>query len=433
MTSIFHKNIVKLLGVSFLTILFCSSIYGQEKTVIPTVITKGSGIILPSSSPAAVLYDQTGTPGLNAITSQDFEAVNDIFDSQGADDFKVPSTVSWSVTKVFVPGVYYNCTACGPTPTVDVWFYQNSRPTSLPGTQIYSALGVVPTIDDSGSLTIDLPTPAVLCGGTWWVSVQANMDFATGGQWGWATSMGVLNSESAWQNLGNGFATGCDTSWHQRVTDCVVGDSTELDFSFRLEGTVGSACAITVTVPNGGESWALGSSHDVTWTDNIPDNVSISLLKGFTKVLTISPNTPSDGLFSWTIPTTLTPAADYKVQIQGKVNRVKDKSNGNFTLTAVGDKSLTEVELAQNYPNPFNPSTIISYAIPFEGNVKIVVYNVMGETVSELVNSIQQPGKYQTEFNASNIAAGMYFYRINAKSLDGKQNFTESRKMLLLK
>ncbi|MBK7379756.1 MAG: T9SS type A sorting domain-containing protein [Ignavibacteriales bacterium] len=430
MNIIFHKNIVKLLGISFFIILFCGSIFGQQKSVVPILKSNGGNrIILPSSSPSAVLYDQTATVDSFGTTSQDFETIYDAYDNQAADDFKVPSGVSWSVTRVFVPGFY----TLDATPTVDVWFYQNNRPTSLPGTQIYSALGIVPTLDATGTLTIDLPTPADLCSGTWWVSVQANLDFGAGSQWYWLNSFGQLNSESGWENLGNGFATGCDTTWHRRVTDCLVGDSSSFDMAFRLEGTVGSACAITVTVPNGGESWALGSTHDVTWTDNIPDNVSISLLKGFTKVLTISPNTPSDGLFSWTIPTTLTPGSDYKVQIQGKVNRVKDKSNGNFTLTAATDKSLTEVELAQNYPNPFNPSTIISYAIPFEGNVNIIVYNVMGETVSELVNSVQQPGNYQTEFNASNIAAGMYFYRINAKSLDGKQNFTESRKMLLLK
>lgn len=117
-----------------------------------------------------------------------------------------------------------------------------------------------------------------------------------------------------------------------------------------------------------------------------------------------------------------------------KSNEVFAKVGGASLEKDITDVELTnEFSLSQNYPNPFNPSTIISYAIPFEGNVNIIVYNVMGETVSELVNSVQQPGSYQTEFNASNIAAGMYFYRINATSLDGQQNFTESRKMLLLK
>lgn len=430
MTSIFHKNFVKLFGISFLIILFSGSIYGQQKSVIPTLRSNGGNrIILPSSSPSAVLYDQTATVDSFGTTSQDFETIYDAYDTQAADDFKVPSGVSWSVTRVFVPGFY----TLDATPTVDVLFYQNNRPTSLPGTQIYSALGIVPTLDATGTLTIDLPTPADLCSGTWWVSVQANLDFGAGSQWFWLNSFGQLNSESAWENLGDGFATGCDTTWHRRVTDCLVGDASSFDMAFRLEGTVGSACAITVTVPNGGESWALGSSHDVTWTDNIPDNVSISLLKGFTKVLTISPNTPSDGLFSWTIPTTLTPGSDYKVQIQGKVNRVKDKSNGNFTLTAATDKSLTEVELAQNYPNPFNPSTVISYSIPFEGSVRVRVFNMLGETVSELVNQTQSAGEYETTFDAGNLASGMYFYSIEAVSFDGSQNMKEVKKMLLQK
>lgn len=95
MTSKFHKSIVKLFGVSFLIILFSGAIYGQQKTVIPTLRSNGGNrIILPSSSPAAVLYDQTSTVDSFGTTSQDFEAIYDAYDTQTADDFKVPSGVS---------------------------------------------------------------------------------------------------------------------------------------------------------------------------------------------------------------------------------------------------------------------------------------------------------------------------------------------------
>ena len=84
-------------------------------------------------------------------------------------------------------------------------------------------------------------------------------------------------------------------------------------------------------------------------------------------------------------------------------------------------------KIFQNYPNPFNPSTKIRYSIPEEGLVNISVYNILGQNVVELVNKRMKPGKYETIFNGSNFASGVYIYRIEAK------NFFESKKMILLK
>ncbi len=418
------RKLYLLIPVFFL--VFIASLSAQQKSDTPTLTIKNSAISIPQIDGLTLLYDQYDTIGANIITSQDFEAINDSFDTEAADDFIVPAGVSWTLSSLIIGGAYYN--GFGPANTVNVKIYtdKNHAPKKL----LYSD-SVIPSFDTLGTFILNLTNPIQLCSGTYWLEVQVQMDFAIGGQWGWGERAIQSNSESVWKNPMGGFGTPC-TNWGARVTSCLVG--TDPDFLFVLYGTIDPVCAITVTSPNTNVSWALGSVHDITWTDNLNENVKITLLKAGTPLLTIVGNTPSDGLFSWTIPTTLTPASDYRVQISGKINtRVKDKSNKNFTITAVNDKAETKSELSQNYPNPFNPSTIISYAIPFEGNVNIIVYNVMGETVSELVNSVQQPGNYQTEFNASNIAAGMYFYRINAKSLDGKQNFTESRKMLLLK
>ena len=83
--------------------------------------------------------------------------------------------------------------------------------------------------------------------------------------------------------------------------------------------------------------------------------------------------------------------------------------------------------LAQNYPNPFNPSTKISFSIPKAGNVKLAVFDILGKQVTELVNGFKQAGTYDINFNASNIASGVYFYKIESGS------FTEVKKMLLVK
>ena len=88
-------------------------------------------------------------------------------------------------------------------------------------------------------------------------------------------------------------------------------------------------------------------------------------------------------------------------------------------------------ELSQNYPNPFNAMTLIYYSIPKYGNVTLTVYNLLGEEVARLVDSIQSPGFKQETWNASNFASGIYFYRLQAGSPAG--GFVQTKKMVLLK
>jgi len=207
-------------------------------------------------TPNVILYDQTDNPGPSGINSQNFEAAYNAYDNQGADDFV--ATGNWAVTTVEVSGVYFNGT--GPAPSVNVWFYANAA--GLPGTEVYAALGVVP-VDAAGSFTLTLPTPAILAPGTYWVSVQANLDFSAGGQWGWTERTVQSNSPSAWRNPGGGFATPCTAGWGARAATCGVG--TQPDLIFRLQGTsellalaktvgtVPGVCAATdaITVPYG--------------------------------------------------------------------------------------------------------------------------------------------------------------------------------------
>ena len=83
--------------------------------------------------------------------------------------------------------------------------------------------------------------------------------------------------------------------------------------------------------------------------------------------------------------------------------------------------------LEQNYPNPFNPATLIKYSIPQDQQVKLNVYNLLGENVTTLVNSFQKAGQHEVSFNASNLASGVYFYKLEA----GTQ--TSIKKMILMK
>ncbi|GAB6283616.1 MAG: hypothetical protein STSR0008_24000 [Ignavibacterium sp.] len=92
-----------------------------------------------------------------------------------------------------------------------------------------------------------------------------------------------------------------------------------------------------------------------------------------------------------------------------------------------------EYSLSQNYPNPFNPSTIIKYSLPFNSNVKLKIYNSLGEEIITLVNETKSAGYFEAVWNAANISSGVYFYSIEAKSLDGENNFRAVKKMLMVK
>lgn len=83
--------------------------------------------------------------------------------------------------------------------------------------------------------------------------------------------------------------------------------------------------------------------------------------------------------------------------------------------------------LAQNFPNPFNPTTTIQYSLPRAGTIRLTIHNVLGEEVETLVDEYMPAGKYSVQFDASRLASGVYFYRLNA------DDFVETRKMILMK
>ncbi len=87
----------------------------------------------------------------------------------------------------------------------------------------------------------------------------------------------------------------------------------------------------------------------------------------------------------------------------------------------------TTVVLEQNYPNPFNPSTTIRYALPKESNVRITIYNILGQFVQELVNEEQSAGWKEVKWSAEQLSGGIYFVKL----VSGKS--VEVRKMMLLK
>jgi hypothetical protein len=92
----------------------------------------------------------------------------------------------------------------------------------------------------------------------------------------------------------------------------------------------------------------------------------------------------------------------------------------------------SEFSLSQNYPNPFNPTTVISYQLPVTSNISLRVYNLLGQEVATLFEGIRQPGNYEATFDGSDLASGVYLYRLSANH-NGATNFSETMKLVLLK
>ncbi len=107
---------------------------------------------------------------------------------------------------------------------------------------------------------------------------------------------------------------------------------------------------------------------------------------------------------------------------------IKDSKTTTLVIKVNGQSILpTTYSLDQNYPNPFNPSTVISYALPTSGNVKLSVFNVLGQEVATLVNGIQDAGVKTITFDATNLPSGMYIYKLSSGL------FSEVKKMMLTK
>ena len=98
-----------------------------------------------------------------------------------------------------------------------------------------------------------------------------------------------------------------------------------------------------------------------------------------------------------------------------------------ISVGQISSEVPSSYSLKQNYPNPFNPTTNIKFDVAKTGDVKIVVFDVMGREVQTLVNQSLTPGTYEVKFNGVNITSGVYFYRLQSG------NFTETKRMLMIK
>jgi hypothetical protein len=168
--------------------------------------------------------------------------------------------------------------------------------------------------------------------------------------------------------------------------------------------------------------------------NSIQGNVSPLLFKNDTLYSYISPNGCLDASFiNISNAGSRNSKRDYLLEVEGKILSGSGqkyspvKLNNNHLKKEDNIKVTSKNLIFSNYPNPFNPSTKIHYKINTPANVSIIVYDILGRIVKNLVNEYKRKGDYIVEFDGSNLSSGVYFYKFDAGST------SEVRKLFLVK
>jgi len=190
--------------------------------------------------------------------------------------------------------------------------------------------------------------------------------------------------------------------------------------------------------PDGGETFETGSTITIQWhaeIDHGPSNWDLYFSPdGGSTISEIALDLSKTQLsYDWVVPEISTDQGRIIVVQDNDIGADYQDMSGNFTInettTGITDKNNQPKDfiIYPAYPNPFNNSTIISFKLPEKSQVKINVFNIVGEEVKTLVNSEMQPGLHKIRWNADEVPSGVYFYAIETK------NFVETRKLILLK
>ena len=171
------------------------------------------------------------------------------------------------------------------------------------------------------------------------------------------------------------------------VTNSVDTSSvTKSDYITVTSGT--TPPTITVSAPNGGESWVQGSTHAITWTStgDIGSNVKIEVLKAGSVVQTLSSSDLNDGTYTWTISTARVAGADYQIRITSTTNAaVTDSSNANFAITSgttTPSMTVTTPNGGESWQRGTAQTVTWSYTGSLGSNVNIALFR--GDSLPQL-------------------------------------------------
>lgn len=158
------------------------------------------------------------------------------------------------------------------------------------------------------------------------------------------------------------------------------------------------------------KKYQLLGEYAVFWT-----STNIGQLKARERYIAF--DSPISGIFDW-----------FKI-MKYSIRCIKDEVTDVSANNSAAPKSFV---LYPNFPNPFNPETKISYSLPVQSTVTVTVFNILGQTVRELVNETKPAGTYSTVFNAGGLPTGIYFCKIIAMGINGN-SYTAANKLVLIK
>ena len=175
--------------------------------------------------------------------------------------------------------------------------------------------------------------------------------------------------------------------------------------------------------PGDGEvrlNWRTASETDNARFDIVRDGVTVGALNSLG-------NSTAGHSYSWTDAYVENGRTYEYTLVTVDINNHRVEAATQSATPGSATSVVKEYALMQNYPNPFNPTTSITFDVAETGNVEITVFDVMGKEVARLVNGQMGQGRHTISFDAQNLPAGMYLYRMTAGS------FSATHKMLLIK
>jgi hypothetical protein len=211
------------------------------------------------------------------------------------------------------------------------------------------------------------------------------------------------------------YTTNAGANWSNSVLDNSPNRIRSIDIQ-AVRG-VNNSFKIAYSMDSASSTYGIyvGGSH-ASW--NLPVKTRITpggIDTSFTKIIAGYKSTVTDNCLA--------------VYSNGPGNNIYVSGDCQSTVGINGNNNQVpgEFKLEQNYPNPFNPQTTIKFSIPKSSYVKLVIYDSAGKEVNTLASSVLEAGNYSLDFNASGLASGIYFCRLEA---DG---FLDMKKMVLIK
>lgn len=277
-----------------------------------------------------------------------------------------------------------------------------------------------PSMDDNHAVHRQWNISEAVAGGS---NLAITLQWATAQE---GTDMGhLVTNIGHWNGTGydltGGTLAGADPAWTVTSTGFttfspfIVGD----DFGLPVEL---SSFTSTVNSNNVKLNWSTVSEENNSGFDV---ERKVSGRDSWAKITNVAGNGTSNNVHTYSFEDRNLASGKYSYRLK------QIDYNGNFTYYDLSNEVIIgapgKYSLTQNFPNPFNPSTTISYEIPVNNFVSLKIYDMMGKEVASLVNGNQEAGFYSVKFDASKLASGIYFYKLQAN------DFSSTKKLMLVK